>query len=133
MSHLMFRSTPAMVEIVPGDFLTAGNRTTSPRESHCLSGTNRQRIRAERHGPVRRRLFRRRGKRQRWVGIGLVICVIAFITATARLFVWPDQGMPTRVSAIVMLNGPGDRLNIALDLAWQRRAPFVVISRGSPI
>ena len=31
-----------------------------------------------------------------------------------------------------MLNGPGDRLGTALDLAWQHRAPFVVISRGSP-
>ena len=30
-----------------------------------------------------------------------------------------------------MLNGPGDRLDTALDLAWQHRAPFVVISRGS--
>jgi hypothetical protein len=40
--------------------------------------------------------------------------------------------MPAQVSAIVMLNGPGDRLDTALALAWQHRAPFVVISRGSP-
>jgi len=40
--------------------------------------------------------------------------------------------MPRKVSAIVMLNGPGDRLNTALRLAWQRRAPFLVVSRGSP-
>lgn len=74
----------------------------------------------------------RRGRRWRRIAIPLVILVIAFTLATARLFVWPTQGMPTRVSAIVMLNGPGDRLNVALDLAWQHRAPFVVISRGSP-
>jgi hypothetical protein len=62
----------------------------------------------------------------------LALGVIALGAATARLFIWPDRGMPARVSAIVMLNGPGDRLDTALDLAWQHRAPFVVISRGSP-
>jgi hypothetical protein len=71
----------------------------------------------------------RRSKRCRLVAVALVI---AFAAATLRLFIWPDQGMPAQVSAIVMLNGPGDRLDTALDLAWQHRAPFVVISRGSP-
>ncbi len=74
----------------------------------------------------------RRGRRWRWAVISLVILIIAFSAATARFFVWPARGMPTRVSAIVMLNGPGNRLNVALDLARQRRARFVVISRGSP-
>jgi hypothetical protein len=63
--------------------------------------------------------------------IALAICVAALGVATVRLFVRPDQGMPAQVSAIVMLNGPGDRLDTALGLAWQHRAPFVVISRGS--
>jgi hypothetical protein len=61
----------------------------------------------------------------------LALGVIAVGAATARLFIWPERGMPARVSAIVMLNGPGDRLDTALDLAWQHRAPFVVIARGS--
>ena len=61
----------------------------------------------------------------------LAVMVIALAAATARLFVWPERGMPARVSAIVMFNGPGDRLDTALDLAWQHRAPFVVIARGS--
>jgi DUF218 domain len=52
--------------------------------------------------------------------------------ATARLFVWPPHGMPARVDAIVMLNGPGDRLDTALRLAWEHRAPVVVISQSSP-
>jgi hypothetical protein len=69
-----------------------------------------------------------RRKRWRWVAVTLVMAVGV---ATLRLFVWPDQGMPAQVSAIVMLNGTGDRLHTALDLAWQHRAPFVVISRGS--
>ena len=71
----------------------------------------------------------RRGRHWRLVAVALVIAVGA---ATLRLFIWPDRGMPARVSAIVMMNGSGDRLDTALDLAWQHRAPFVVISRGSP-
>jgi len=72
------------------------------------------------------------GRRRRVAATALVIFVVAAGAATARLFIWPERGMPPRVSAIVMLNGPGDRLSTALDLAWQRRAPFVVIARGSP-
>ena len=75
--------------------------------------------------------LKRRGKRWRSVAVALVVLVIAVSAATARLFIWPDRGMPARVSAIVMLNGTGDRLDTALDLAWQHRAPFVVIARGS--
>jgi hypothetical protein len=50
---------------------------------------------------------------------------------TARWFVGPGDSMPGRVDAIVMLNGPGDRLHTALDLAWAHRASVIVISRGS--
>jgi hypothetical protein len=39
--------------------------------------------------------------------------------------------MPSHVDAIVMLNGPGDRLNTALNLAWAHRASMIVIARGS--
>lgn len=40
--------------------------------------------------------------------------------------------MPPRVSAIVMLDGPGgSALNVAVRLAAQHRAPFLVISRGT--
>jgi uncharacterized SAM-binding protein YcdF (DUF218 family) len=75
---------------------------------------------------------RRPGRRWRSAVIVLAICLIAACAATARLFIWPDQGMPAHVSAIVMLNGPGNRLTAAEDLAWQHRAPFLVVSRGSP-
>ena len=51
---------------------------------------------------------------------------------TAHLLVWPQQGMPAHVDAIVMLDGPGDRLDTALKLAWAHRAPMLVISRGTP-
>jgi hypothetical protein len=39
----------------------------------------------------------------------LALGVIALGASTARLLIWPDRGMPARVSAIIMLNGPGDR------------------------
>lgn len=64
--------------------------------------------------------------------MALIVLLIAFSTATARLFIWPDRGMPARVSAIVMLNGTGNRFDTALRLAWHHRASFLVISRGSP-
>ncbi len=56
--------------------------------------------------------------------------IVAFCLVTARLLVWPAEGMPARVSAIVMLGGPGDRLPVALQLARERRAPTLVVSRG---
>lgn len=56
--------------------------------------------------------------------------LLVFGAATARLLVWPAQGMPGHVSAIVMLAGPGDRLDKALELARTRRARVLVVSRG---
>jgi hypothetical protein len=71
-------------------------------------------------------------RRQRFLIAAAALLLAMFCAATARLFVWPERGMQARVDAIVMLNGPGDRLPTALGLAWARRAPVVVISRGSP-
>ena len=65
--------------------------------------------------------------------VTVIALVIAFCAATAQLLVWPDQGMPPRVSAIVMLDGPGHPLEVALDLAAQHRAPFLVVSQGRPV
>src|SRR5580693_1553124 len=59
-----------------------------------------------------------------------IVVVVAFGLITARLFVWPAQGMPARVSAIVMLAGPGNRLPVALQLAREHRAPMLVVSQG---
>lgn len=73
-------------------------------------------------------------RRMRWQRALIVLAVlfVTFWALTARLFIWPAQGMPPRVDAIVMLEGPGDsRLNVAVRLAAQHRAPFLVISRGS--
>jgi len=56
--------------------------------------------------------------------------VVVFGVLTARLLVWPAEGMPARVSAIVMLAGPGARTRVALELARQHRAPVLAVSRG---
>ena len=76
---------------------------------------------------------RRWGKGWRRALIALAVVVIAFSAVTARLFIWPAQGMPARVSAIVMLDSPGDALSVAVRLATQHRAPFLVVSRGTPV
>jgi hypothetical protein len=75
---------------------------------------------------------RRWGKGWRRALIALAVVVIAACAVTARLFIWPAQGMPGRVSAIVMLDSPGDALSVAVRLAAQHRAPFLMISRGTP-
>lgn len=61
----------------------------------------------------------------------LTAIVVALIAVTLPLFVWPPQGSPARVDAIIMLNGPGDRLHTAELLAWSHRAPFLVVSSNS--
>jgi hypothetical protein len=60
----------------------------------------------------------------------MVAMVVVFGLVSVRLLVWPAQGMPTRVSAVVMLAGPGNRLPVALQLAREHRAPVLVVSRG---
>ena len=87
--------------------------------------------RADRAARREERRSRRRGYLLRIV-LALAIVVAALGVATAHWFVWPpQQAMPAHVDAIVMLNGPGDRLDTALDLARAHRAPVIVISRGS--
>ena len=76
---------------------------------------------------------RRRISRWRKIFIAALVLIVAFCVVTARLFVWPAQGMPPRVSAIVMLAGPGDRLAVALELAREHRAPVLVVSRASRV
>ena len=73
---------------------------------------------------------RRPWRRARRLVITVLGALILFGAVTVRLFVWPAQGMPAHVSAIVMLAGPGDRLPAAVRLARAQRAPMLVISRG---
>ena len=73
-------------------------------------------------------------RRMRWRKALIVLAVlfVTFWALTGRLFIWPAQGMPPSVNAIVMLDGPGgSALHVATRLAAQHRAPFLVISRGT--
>ena len=65
--------------------------------------------------------------------ITLAVAFIVVSAATARLFIWPTQGMPSRVDAIVMLDSPGHPLKFAVRLATQYRAPVLVVSQGTPV
>jgi hypothetical protein len=69
-------------------------------------------------------------RRRRRAFTAIVAVIVVFCLVTARLFVWPAQGMSAHVSAIVMLAGPGDRLPVALQFAREHRAPVLVISQG---
>lgn len=75
-----------------------------------------------------------RFKRWRWrVATAAVLAVLlAFCAVTARLFVFPDNGMPARVDAIVVLGGADNRLGLGLQLARERRAPYLLLSLGLP-
>lgn len=74
----------------------------------------------------------RRFPRGRRAALATVLTlVLAFAAATAWFLVWPVQGVPARVSAIVLLAGSGDRMPVALRLAREHRAPVLVVSRGN--
>ena len=53
-----------------------------------------------------------------------------FVAATARIIVWPVQGMPPHADAIALLAGSGARMTVADQLAREHRAPVLVISQG---
>lgn len=75
---------------------------------------------------------RRRGLARGWrrALVAAAAVIVVFVLVTVRLFLWSAQGMPSQVSAIVMLAGPGNRLPVALRLAQQHRAPVLVVSQG---
>jgi uncharacterized SAM-binding protein YcdF (DUF218 family) len=60
-----------------------------------------------------------------------VILLTVFCAATGWLFVFPSTGMPAKVGAIVVPGGPGSRIDAALSLARQDRAPYLVLSDGA--
>jgi len=73
----------------------------------------------------------RPGRRWAWrLLAATAVLVVAFSAATARLLVWPAQGMPEHADAIVMMAGPGARLPVAVGLARQGRAGVLVVSQG---
>ena len=83
-------------------------------------------------GPAARGRTGRRRRWRRWL-IALAVLIVVFLGTTARLFIWPGQGLPARVDALVSLDTPGGTLGTAQRLAEQHRAPNLVISLGTPL
>jgi hypothetical protein len=61
--------------------------------------------------------------------VAVLVTVLAFSAATARLFVWPSlPPLPAHADAIVELAGPGNRDDLTLALAREHRASVMVQS-----
>ena len=54
--------------------------------------------------------------------------MVAFLTLTAVLFVFPATNTPQRVDAVVVLGGSGDRLGKGLALVREGYAPVLLVS-----
>ena len=73
---------------------------------------------------------RRSHRRRRWAA-GVLLVLVVFGAATARLFIWPDLApIPRHVDAIIELGGAvmDRRDRLALELAREHRADFLVQS-----
>jgi uncharacterized SAM-binding protein YcdF (DUF218 family) len=69
------------------------------------------------------------GLRRRRILLPLAGLALAWLVATAVLFVWPSTDSPGRADAVVVLSGGRDtRLDPALRLMQQHVAPLLVIS-----
>lgn len=61
-----------------------------------------------------------------------VVALVIFALATARLFVWPPAGAPSRADAVVMFaGGRGERLARAERLMADGLAPNLVVPNGT--
>ena len=68
-------------------------------------------------------------RRSRTILVTVAVLLAVWVMVTARLFVWPSlTPLPAKVDAIIELGGPGDRDSVALVLARDHRAPFLVQS-----
>lgn len=85
---------------------------------------------ATRRPASRSRLPKIQSRRVRRALIVVVVVLIIFCAITARLFIFPVTGMPTRVDAIVVPGGPGNRIALGLKLAEEDRAEYLILSEG---
>ncbi|MBX6387721.1 MAG: YdcF family protein [Frankia sp.] len=71
-------------------------------------------------------------RRRRLLRSAVGLAVVAFVLATARLFVFPQQDRPAKVDAIVMFAGSPGRLELAVSLARAGYAPVLAVSQPTP-
>lgn len=71
-------------------------------------------------------------RRRRWMVSWMVAAalVLLFVSLSAKLFVWPAQNAAKGVhaDAVVVLGGLGPRWQVALELAKEHAAPFILVS-----
>jgi len=67
----------------------------------------------------------------RWAVAGLVVAL--FVSLTGKLFIWPAQNavQGLHADAVVVLNGPGPRWQVVLELAREHAAPVILVSVAS--
>jgi uncharacterized SAM-binding protein YcdF (DUF218 family) len=60
----------------------------------------------------------------------VVALVLLFASLSAKLFVWPAQNAAKglHADAVVVLGGPGPRWQVAVELAQEHAAPFMLVS-----
>ena len=73
----------------------------------------------------------RRRARPIWVTAAVVVTL--FVALSAKLFVWPASNpvQGARADAVLVLNGAGPRLPLAMRLAEERAAPVMLVSVAS--
>ncbi len=75
-------------------------------------------------------------RRRKTMIISFIVLVVLFAAATVRLFILPARDSPRHVDAIVVLGGPGPRLDAGLRLAREGYAPNLLVStpgHGCPL
>jgi hypothetical protein len=94
--------------------LSESQRGRPPSNQHSLSGTG----------------VNRRRKLVWFVGS---VAVALFASLSAKLFVWPAQDPidGTHADAVLVLGGPGPRLQVAFELAKKHAAPVMLVSVAS--
>jgi hypothetical protein len=73
-------------------------------------------------------------RRHPWL-TAITLVVVAFLVATSVLFVWPSSDSPSRVGAILSLNGENEtgRANTAISLAEKGYASTLLFSQGGAV
>ena len=71
-------------------------------------------------------------RRWRWIVVSIALLFVAFLTASAVLFVFPATDQPRHVGAILSLNGTDEsaREGRAIALAEEGYAPVLLFSQG---